>query len=798
MVRNRLDQWKLVRFVKGNFTRLELIEILLLMILGLVVFTWYSSNIVIDAFDYNISFSPIQTLFRSMQLWDPHGGFGSAMPRAIAGFLPNNLYYATMQFIGLSLHTSQSLLLYVVLAGSGVSVFLLYRALGLGDRYRNGAIFAAIAYMFSPIASTFLWNQFASNYYSYCFIPLIAAMVVFGIRTRRGPFFIFGLVLLWTLLISASYMNPVNGLMDWIFILGLLGTMALRESTRRIQVIKFAAILLVLWFLVNLFWIIPVMSNVSIEVTRSGVSSVGVSNKDLLNSNSVPIYWAALQTGYWALYDDYLGDPWYSWSSLASSGLFIFSCLIIALTALYALTIRPMNHIILLLGGVTALCLVMINGFYPPTGYLIEGLFDAVPILYAFRSLYQHFGPLLALSYALLFGYSMAHIVGSITWPRWKGFSIKRITIKAWAVMTWTVFVLLALSVIAMPYYTGQVIYEGGKVIPSARVEVPDYYYQTNDYLNNASGDFRVLNLPYCQLGYASYDWENGYWGGDPLSTIFDKGVIVSEPGLSNELLVNMANQIANSTFHLNVGKMLSIMNVRYVMLHQDANWAFIQGQSPPWWAAPQANFSMYDTGLRNAGFVEAATFGGLVLYENPEWKPVHFLQVDQILAVVGGIPAVWNLTQESWYDVSKMAFVVVHSVSDMADLNFHVDGIYYGRVLFREDSWKLQNGVALSDTVGSPTAHAVSVDPGQRLLVFSERYDPEWKATTVNGTQEHIAVNMFFNGYILGNGTTEVTIEYQPQKGLINLISFSALFTVGMFSILTYRHLRQRAGTVR
>jgi Alpha-(1->3)-arabinofuranosyltransferase len=778
---------------------MELIELLLLLVLGLVVFTWYSSNLIIDAFDYNLSFSPGQTLFRSLQLWDPHGGFGSAMPRVIAGVLPNNLYYAGMQFLGFSLHTSQSLLLYVILAGSGVSVFLLFRAFGLGEKYRNGAIFASIVYMFSPIASTFLWNQFASNYYSYCFIPLIAAAVVFGVRTRRGSFYIFGVVLLWTLLISASYMNPVNAFMDWVFIAGILGMLVFKESARRKQVIKFAAILMILWFLVNLFWILPVMSNVSVEVTRSGVSSVGVSNRDLLNSNSVPIYFAALQTGYWALYHDYLGDNWYSWSGLASSALFMFSCLIIAMTAFYAFFIRPRDPVIILLGVFTAFCLVMIDGFYPPTGYVLSGLFDLFPFLYAFRSLYQHFGPLLALSYSLLFGYSVAHIIGSVSWPRWKGFSVRRISLKAWTVMTWTVLVLLALSVIAIPYFTGQVIYEGGNVIPSARVQVPDYYYQANDFLNNATGDFRVLNLPYCQLGYASYSWENGYWGGDPLSTIFDKGVIVSEPGLSNELLVNMANQIANSTFHLNIGKMLSIMNVRYVMLHKDANWAFIQGQSPPWWAAPKANFSMYDTGLRNAGFTVAATLGGLVLYENPEWKEVHFLQVNQMVVVVGGIPAVWNLTEESWYDVSKMAFVVVHSLSDLANLDYHFDGIYYGRVLFREDSWKLQNGVPLDDLVGSPTLHRLIVDPTQRYVIFSERYDPEWTLTAHNGsTQEHIAVNMFFNGYILGNGTTDVTIEYQPQKGLVNLISFSVLFTVGTFVFLTYRHLRRGIGIVR
>jgi hypothetical protein len=792
MVFNRLRDWKLVRFINGNFTKTELIEIILLMILGLVVFTWYSSNLVIDAFDYNVSFSPEQTLFQSLQLWDPHGGLGIANPRAVSGILPTNLYYAAMSLIGFSLHDAQNLLFYVILTGSGVSIFLLYRAFGFEERFRNGAVFASILYMFSPIASTFLWNQLASNWYSYSFMPLIAAMVVFGIRTRRGSFYILGVILLWTLLLSASYMNPVNAMIDWIFILGLLAVLIFKKSERRKQVLKFAAILMILWFMVNVFWLGSILNNASVEFAKAGVSSVGVSNEELLNSNSVPIYLAALQTGYWALYHTYLGDHWYSWSGLASSFMFVFSCLVITITAFYAFFIRPRNPIILLLGGFTALCLIMINGFTPPIGGLLEGLFDAFPLLYAFRSLYQHFGPLLALSYALLLGYSMAYLIGSVSWPKRKDFSFRKISSKALAVMTWTVLVMLALSVIAVPYFTGQVIFDGGKVIPSARIHVPEYYYQANDFLNNGSGDFRVLNLPYCQIGYAAYNWENGYWGGDPLSTIFDKVVIVSEPGQSNELLVNMANEIVNSSPTMNIAKMLSIMNVRYVMLHEDANWEFIQGQSPPWWAAPKANFSMYDNGLKNVGLKKVATFEGLVIYENPEWRDIHFLQVNQMLAVVGGIPAVKNLTEESWYNVSKMAFVVVNSLKDVVDLGYNVDAIYLGRVLFRENSWKIQDGLIPIDSIGSSTRHGLMVESDKRYLVFSERYDPEWIMTTENGTAGHMSVNMFFNGYIVENGTEKVTIEYQPQKMLTNLVTFSVLFVIGLFGFLSYRHLRR------
>jgi hypothetical protein len=783
-----LSQWKIIRFIKGNFTRLELFEIVFLFALGLVVFTWYSPNQLVNTFDYGFSFAPERTLVRSLHLWDQYGGIGLVSPRAIAGTLPTNIYYAFMQNVGFSLYTSQSLLFYVILTGSGVSAFLLYRALGFGERFRNGAIFAAILYMFSPIASTFIWNQMASNYYSYCFIPLIAAMVVYGIRTRRGSLYILAVVLTWTLLISASYMNPLHAVMDWLLIAGLVLAFFFKEKSRRKQVIKFAVLMVTLWLVFNLFWIVPSTENATTEFAKADVSIVGVSNSDLLRSNSVPIYAAALQTGYWALYDDYKGDHWFSWWELASSVFFIASCLIIAITALYALFIKPRNPVVLLLGGFTVLCLIMINGYYPPTGYLLVGLFDQFPDLYAFRSLFQRFGPLLALCYAMFLGYSMANLAGKISWPGFPFTLPRKLTRKAWGVLTWMVLVVLALSVVAIPYFTGQIIYSGGEVIPSAKVQVPDYYYQANDYLNSASGDFRVMALPYCQIGYAAYSWKDGYWAADPSSNIFDRVIMTTEYDRVNQMLVDIAVRVANDSLNFDLGKMLSIMNVRYVMLHEDANWAFIYQHL--WWAASTANYTMYDNGLQNAGMKPVATFDKLHLYENPSWRDVHYFQANQTLAVVGGLGAVKNLTKENWYDVSSIAFVEVSNMSEIDKLPFHVEAVYKDNLLIKNGSWKPQPGVVLKDSYNEATKHVLSLNNGSGILVFSERYNQDWTITSGSGTAEHFRVNMFFNGWAMQNVSSSVTIEYQPQKEVTVLALLSIIVIVGMVSFFTYRHL--------
>src|SRR5665647_123709 len=100
----RVLDCKVARLIRSNFTPLELVELLLIAILGLVVFSWYSDNLLINTFDYGFSFSPDRTLQRTIHLWDPYSSLGTVSPRSLAGTLPNNLYYSAMQTLGFSLH----------------------------------------------------------------------------------------------------------------------------------------------------------------------------------------------------------------------------------------------------------------------------------------------------------------------------------------------------------------------------------------------------------------------------------------------------------------------------------------------------------------------------------------------------------------------------------------------------------------------------------------------------------------------------------------------------------------------
>ena len=543
----------------------------------------------------------------------------------------------------------------------------------------------------------------------------------------------------------------------------------------------FGILLLVLWLIINLVWIVPNTDYAAQEFAKADVSSVGVTNLELLKSNSVPIYEAALQTGYWALNGFYLGDHWYSWSNLAASPEFILSCLIIAMTSIGALFIRPRQSIIVWLGGLSLFSLIMINGYYPPFGDLLVSIFNQFPDLYAFRSLYQRFGPLLTVCYSLMFGFTMGFLVTRLKWKSKFHGGWRKISRQNLLILTWIVLVTLALSCVAIPYFTGEVVYEGGNVIPSARVQIPSYYSEANKWLDNQGGDFRILPLPFCRIGYACYSWNDGFWGGDPSPSIFDKVVLTSEDEGGNGIIAGVITSMINSSHDSDIGKMLSILNVRYVLLHEDANWEFIYGHA--WWVSSTANFTQYQKALVSSNLTLVASFGQLHIYENPAWRDVHYYQTNQIVAVIGGVGAIKNMTKEQWFDVSQVAFVNVQGLDEINSLPFQVSKVFYFDHLLDDSFSMIVRANNTIHTIGpdETTKHQLTIDKNMTFLVFSETYNPGWTMYQ-NGTRNvHFAVNLLFNGWVVTNNSAEATLEFTPQNYL------ALWLTITVVSIVTF-----------
>src|SRR5207302_5810587 len=104
--------------------------------------------------------------------------------------------------------------------------------------------------------------------------------------------------------------------------------------------------------------------------------------------------------------------------------------------------------------------------------------FLAYPALQAFREPYQKFGLLISLSYSVLIGETLGYIVYR---------TIQRASrlqhVRLPRILGVTLVCFLIIGVLPWPLWTGDVVYPGGHVIPSARVSVPGYYQQADSWL---------------------------------------------------------------------------------------------------------------------------------------------------------------------------------------------------------------------------------------------------------------------------------------------------------------------------
>ncbi len=469
-----------------------------------------------NTFDYDFPYDPEKALERSINIWDNYASYGSPNVRPVAGILPQSLFFAIGYSIGIPLVVLQRLIFFMILAGSGTSAYILFKIWDKDNAYPRGALFAAILYMFNPIASMFIWNQFTSSYYSYAFLPLIIAFLIIFIRSGSYKWLIIG-VLSWTLLITPSYMNPVNAMIDWAVVGSFFLLSGMEKQKRLINIVKLFSILIVIWMMLNAYWIIPQSQYISSELVKANVEDIGISNFELFYSNSAPFSKAFLQTGYWGLYGEYKGDSWYSWGPFASSWIYIVALLVITVVSISEVASNHLRNKKIFLGTLILVCLVLINGVYSPFGGLFIDLFEKYPSLYMFRSAYQRFGPVLALAYSLLFGFACSGLLGKIRKPirfrkpfqlRKEGKHIVKILVIS-AVIT-------SLVTISIPYLNGDIILEGGEIVRSAWTEVPDYYFEANEWFTNQGEGYYILPLPYCKLYYAAYDWQQGYWGWEP------------------------------------------------------------------------------------------------------------------------------------------------------------------------------------------------------------------------------------------------------------------------------------------
>ena len=479
--------------------------------------------------------------------------------------------FATLLSKFLPIYFVQSLVFLSLMLTGVFSTFLLSNYIIKNNR--KVAMIASLFYLLNLYSQTQVWARFLyAGMFAWAYLPLFLFLWIKWLREGKLRYTL--LFAVTNFLFSNTFSQPAYLFTFWIPA-GIFAIVDIWAKKR--DRFNFALLLLArsfvgifLFTVVNIWWIFPFLK---ISSSSFGLVSDWKTNFDSLRG--VSQYFTTNQI--LLLRQSYLfgkDSLWFSWYN--QPWVWLVSVLILVIVIVGWVSSRKTQS----WKWLTSLAFVgwfVGKGSNPPFGFgFFNWLFSNFPFMAVLRNPYEKFGLVWLLPYSIFFGLGLMKIKNKLA----------RIGI-----------LFLACGMLVWPMWTGD-------IYKNARVRVPDYYKQANDYLNQDKSSGRILMLPIIPGDGVRYSWS--YQGLEPSEFLFDKTSI-------SKML--RAKYFDDKYFDLykkfisggDYGRNLQEMNIKFLVLHHDLD-AKISGAS--------SSAEVVETLSKNPQIKLLEKFGDLDIYE--------------------------------------------------------------------------------------------------------------------------------------------------------------------------------------
>lgn len=711
----------LIRFYSPILHRLKLIlqvhrriifDIAIILLIGSLSFTWFRGDFTIAYLDFSFPPSPSKSLYQSLNMWNEFNT-GSSNVRNVVK-IPYVAFIFFLYAIGFSLVAVEKILFYLAFVSAGFSAYCLTYTLVRGKERKISPLTSSLFYMMNLYILTFIFTiPFLELYYSLS--PLILALYIKGLKEERNLNYIIYISLIW-LLTTSAYASPIYAVVNWLFLflVFIFYTVVNKSKTFFRHALKFTIILFALWSLLNTYWIFPMAFTLKGALAQS--EPVVMTNLDILKLNSAPVLGALRLMGYWAINGGYKGDPYYYWAESYSSPLFVCLSFLTPLLAFLPLILKPRNRFVILFSFIAVLTMFITKGPYPPFGEINIWIFSNPLLAQLFRTLYAKIGMYIVISYAYLIGICVGTIYERINGALKKSICRKMVGI--------TFLVLVAFSILGIyvwPFWTGDIFYPGGRVIPSSRIRIPAYYYEAADWVNNQSEDFRILSLPMAlTAGYGNFRWEHGYFAEDPIPWLISNPVLVN--GRSGTGMGSYLTKLILKNFTNEGGKMISLLNIKYLLFHEDSNWEYGLEYHP--WFLTTSPGLFQSVMMTQKDLCLDQSFGKLDFYRNNYWQPMHIYTTSNSILICGSLSQIARIAERDDFKPKESVLLLLDELDIQQVRSIPIDTIF----LCKSSLNSIYNS---SDILNSERTVYMFESPS----LFSARHYSGWKGViSTNG----------------------------------------------------------------
>lgn len=585
-------------------------QILILLLIGITPILWYRQGHFIAKGDYFPSIFHIESMNNDFYLWSSNN-LGS--PSALSAFALYDSLATFLQVLSGDIGLWQIILHIIYFMGAAFSMFYLSKT--VYPEQKSTAIIASIFYVLNIVTMQSLLN--IGMMWTYAFLPLLIALFVRILTTTKNIgthiiFFAFAFMIVG----SISSINVADFALIVISLACVLVYYTVFERKIVVkQLVKNLTMLLAVTLPLSIWWIIPIINHYLLSSSMQLQPELNVVSGSWTQVRSSFLNLFCLN-GTWGWRPEY--SPYYDLYSSSAALLFLLflPILISSAALLFKGEKRKFNAYAMLM---ILFFIFLAKGLHEPLGSVNLLLYEYIPYMNMFREPTSKFTLIIIPFLALLIGYSTDKTVGILAGSRFRKLrEMRKLVVPA---------LILAFIVTAFPLFTNPIENKTEQLPYSSYVKIPQYWYETNEWLNNKSGDFKILVTPLDDYYQLPYSW--GYYGSD---TFIER--LIQKPVISpcfeysykiNPNAVALADQLRDAVKGNRTDEfetIVRLLGVKYVLQRNDLDYEYIEavGRDMP---NPDRMKSFL---LRQPNFRIVETIGKLDIYEYN--KPQSYMRV--------------------------------------------------------------------------------------------------------------------------------------------------------------------------
>lgn len=590
------------------------IPVLVILLFGLFAVHWSRGQYMISFADFTFSQNRMGDFYRMFYSWN-WMSLGDVNFFLLGLFIPYGIILYLTQLFSISQVNTQIFWNYLLLSSLGLSMyFLVIQFMSGRIKYASGLL-SALFFMFNPG-----WGTGLTMFVPYAnFIPMVLGLYIRGLNNKNNFKYIVSISVTWFFISTFSLWGIRGFIFQWMVLVFYLCYFCLQNRNDIRRTLVFTFILLILYVLLNFYWLHLYILNFSQFISGSAevYSLINYTRLDSFRVNSATIYHALRSLNTWAMTANFKGIYYFPWLNFYQHPILVFLGFIPTLAALASLFYVVKNKLIQHSHVVFFFFLVLFGLFISMGHYnpLTSWMADYVPLFATLFTLPSfHGGVFIAIGYSVLIGYGFMFM-----YQRIKSFR---------AQIVFFLLCLVAIMIYGYPIWSGQFIPSGNKVLGAGRYQLPSYVLDLVNRISQEKINYRIFPLPYSILGYYAYNWEPaGFNGPDPLINILNKSEVIGT-GLGRQIAEKTTKNIDKTSFF----RLNSLLNVKYIMNKRDANLLHIKNNS--WYTVPDQAFmnSLYQN---NA---DVSSFGQIDLIKIPDelflpklYTPLKVINADDV-----------------------------------------------------------------------------------------------------------------------------------------------------------------------